>query len=88
MKKYCLLFILTLVLASCGTDSHHFKIDGHFLNLNQGEFYVYSPDGDINISIKTLVYQTGVDYIRKLLIKLGYKPHKKENNEFQDNDIK
>ena len=47
-----------------------------------------SPDGDINISIKTLVYQTGVDYIRKLLIKLGYKPHKKENNEFQDNDIK
>ena len=48
MKKYCLLFILTLVLASCGTDSHHFKIDGHFLNLNQGEFYVYSPDGDIN----------------------------------------
>ena len=48
MKKYCLLFILTLVLAACGTDSHHFKIDGHFLNLNQGEFYVYSPDGNID----------------------------------------
>lgn len=46
-----------------------------------------SPDGDININIKTLVYQTGVNYIRKLLIKLGYKPHK-ENDELQNNDIK
>lgn len=36
------------------------------------------PDGDIVISIKTLVYQQGVEYIRKLLLKLGYKPHKKE----------
>lgn len=36
------------------------------------------PEGDIMISIKTLVYQQGVEYIRQLLTKLGYKPHKKE----------
>lgn len=38
------------------------------------------PDGDTNISIKTLVYQTGVDYIRQLLLKQGYKPNPKEND--------
>ena len=36
---------LTLVLVSCGTRSGYFKIDGRFLHLNQGEFFVYSPDG-------------------------------------------
>lgn len=36
------------ILASCGTDSHHFKLDGRLLNLNQGEFYVYSTDGMVN----------------------------------------
>lgn len=38
-----------------------------------------TPNGDTNISIKTLVYQPGVDYIRKLLLNLGYKPNPKEN---------
>lgn len=32
-----------------------------------------TPDGDTNISIKTLVYQKGLDFIRKTLLKLGYK---------------
>ena len=31
------------------------------------------PDGEICINIKTLVYQKGVDYIKSLLEKLGYK---------------
>ncbi len=42
-----LLLLLTLVLVSCGTDGHHFKIEGRLINLNQGEFYVYSPDGGL-----------------------------------------
>ena len=33
---------------------------------------------EVRIFIKTLVYQKGLDYIRKLLNKLGYRP--KENN--------
>jgi hypothetical protein len=48
MKKITYLIFLTLVLASCGVDSGHFKIEGRLLNLNQGEFYVYSPDGGLN----------------------------------------
>lgn len=48
MKRVILFITLTLVLVSCETRSGYFKIDGRFLNLNQGEFYVYSPDGIIN----------------------------------------
>lgn len=62
MKKYSLvslLSFLTLLLASCGTDSHHFKIDGHLLNLNQGEFYVYSPDGSVTHGMDTIKVQAG-----------------------------
>ncbi len=31
------------------------------------------PNGDTNISFKTLIYQKGLDYIRKILTKHGYK---------------
>lgn len=48
MKRLYLLLLLTLVMVSCGTDGSHFKIDGHLLNLNQGEFYVYSTSGMIS----------------------------------------
>lgn len=47
MGKYIKLLLLALVVVSCGTDGQHFKIDGRLLHLNQGEFYVYSPDGDL-----------------------------------------
>lgn len=53
-EKCFLLFTILLLLTSCGTDSKHFKIEGRFLHLNQGEFFVYSPDGIIN----------GIDTIR------------------------
>ena len=50
MKKFAYLLFLftTLILASCGVGSGHFRFEGKFLNMNQGEFYVYSPDGGIN----------------------------------------
>lgn len=48
MKRLIFFISLTLVLVSCETKSGYFKIDGRFLNLNQGEFYVYSPDGIIS----------------------------------------
>ncbi len=47
MKKFSLLILLTLVLVACGTDGHHFEVEGKLTNLNQGEFYVYSPDNVI-----------------------------------------
>ena len=30
-----------------------------------------NPNGDVSINLKTVVYQKGIDYIRKRLIKKG-----------------
>lgn len=57
MKNY-ILILLTLVLVACGTDSQHFKIDGRLLNLNQGEFFVYSTDGLLQ-KIDTIKVEAG-----------------------------
>ena len=48
MKRLIYIFTLTLVLVSCGSRSGYFSFEGRLLNLNQGEFYVYSPDGVFN----------------------------------------
>lgn len=37
--------VFAFVLSSCSTDGGRFKIDARFLNMNQANFYVYSPDG-------------------------------------------
>lgn len=50
--------VAALVCTSCGTDSRHFRIDGRLLHLNQGQFYVYSPDGTIN-GLDTIKVQAG-----------------------------
>lgn len=50
--------VAALVCTSCGTDSRHFRLDGRLLHLNQGEFYVYSPDGTIN-GLDTIKVQAG-----------------------------
>ena len=54
-----LLSCVVLMLSACGTDSHHFSIDGRLLNLNQGEFYVYSPDGTVPHGMDTIKVQAG-----------------------------
>ena len=48
MKQLSFLLFFALILVSCGTDSHHFKIDGRLIHLNQGEFYIYSIDGIVD----------------------------------------
>ncbi|MES5006352.1 DUF4369 domain-containing protein [Prevotella disiens] len=47
MKQIVYFFLLSLLLVSCGGRSGYFKIDGRLLHINQGELYVYSPDGAI-----------------------------------------
>ena len=49
MKKFAYIISLFILLAltSCGVGNGRFKFEGKFLNMNQGEFYVYSPDGGI-----------------------------------------
>ncbi|MBQ6209049.1 MAG: DUF4369 domain-containing protein [Prevotella sp.] len=58
MKGKALAFFLALTLLSCGTDSRHFKFDGRFKHLNQGEFYVYSPDGGLD-GLDTIKVESG-----------------------------
>lgn len=62
MKHTLYFLLLTLVLVSCGADSRHFRIDGRLLNLNQGEFYVYSPDGAVD----------GIDTIKVMAGRFSY----------------
>lgn len=57
-KHLCLLALLSLLLVSCGTDSKHFKFEGRFLHLNQGEFYLYSEDGAVS-GIDTIKVEGG-----------------------------
>ncbi len=45
-------------MVSCGTPDDHFKIEGKFLNLNQGEFYIYSPEGIVD-GIDTIKVEGG-----------------------------
>ena len=40
--------LFIFLLTSCGPSSGYFKIEGRFLHINQGELYVYSPDGVID----------------------------------------
>lgn len=40
--------MLTLLLSSCGVDGSHFEIEGHLLNINQSDFYVYAENGSID----------------------------------------
>lgn len=58
LRNLLFFFAAVLLLTSCGEDSKHFKIEGRLLQMNQGEFYVYSDDGDIN-GIDTIKVQGG-----------------------------
>ena len=67
MKKFIGYILLTLVMVSCGAPSGRFRIEGRLRNFNQGEFYVYSPNGGI-VGIDTIrvregrfKYETGLD---------------------------
>ncbi len=48
MPKHLLTALLAMLLTACGVDSHHFKLKGRILNMNQGEFYVYDTEGVIS----------------------------------------
>ena len=56
--SFSLLLFFLFLLSSCGTRSGHFKIEGRFLHINQGELYVYSPDGGIS-GLDTIKIQAG-----------------------------
>lgn len=41
------LLSILFILSSCGSDNGKFRLEGRLRNFNQGEFWVYSPDGDM-----------------------------------------
>ena len=53
-----LLLYSFLLFTSCGGRSGYFKLEGRFLHLNQGEVYVYSPDGAID-GLDTIKIEAG-----------------------------
>lgn len=48
IRKILSVIFLALILVACGTPKGKFHLEGRFRHLNQGEFYVYSPDGAID----------------------------------------
>ena len=57
-KGAILLLLATWMLCSCGVDSDRFRLEGRLRNMNQGEFWVYSPDGGLN-GIDTIKVRDG-----------------------------
>ena len=58
MRRIAYILLFSLLLVSCGTRSGYFKMEGRFLHMNQGELYVYSPDGGIN-GLDTIKIEAG-----------------------------
>lgn len=56
------------VLMKNNIPKQHFVDEGYFRVI---ETKYTKPNGDVSINLKTVVYQKGVDYIRKRLIKKG-----------------
>lgn len=66
MRRITLYTLLVFTLLSCGGSKGRFRLKGEFKHLQQGEFYLYSPDGGLN-RIDTLRLQGGsFDYTTDL----------------------
>lgn len=50
--------LAALLLTACGVDGDKFRMEGRLRNINQGEFWVYSPDGGID-GIDTMQVRDG-----------------------------
>jgi len=74
MKKTSLFgLLMTLLLVSCGDSQKNFKIEGSFKGFNQGELYVYSMDGSlqldtIGVSRGEFVYQASINEPTTLVV--------------------
>ena len=54
------LFTSLLLFSSCGTNNGKFRLEGRLRNFNNGEFWIYSPDGDM-LGIDTIKVRDGVN---------------------------
>ena len=60
MRAWTLVLFLGVAasLASCGGESGKFRLEGRLRNMNQAEFWVYSPDGTID-GVDTIKVRNG-----------------------------
>ena len=62
------------LLSACGTDKHHFQMEGRFLNINQGEFYIYDLEGTtqgvdtIRVNAGRFAYETRCEHPATLML--------------------
>lgn len=59
MRKSIVLILLTLILAACGNEGERFSLEGRFLHLDQGEFYIYSLSGGTITGLDTIKVESG-----------------------------
>lgn len=65
-KQIAILLLAALVLASCGGKKSGFQLSGRLLSINQGQFYVYSAEGDVE-GIDTITVRAGrFEYSKEL----------------------
>ena len=57
-KQFIALLSVILLLSACGVDSNKFRLTGRLRNINQGMFWIYSPDGAIE-GIDTIQVHNG-----------------------------
>lgn len=62
--------IFAFMLSACSSGSGSMKIDARFLNMNQANFFVYSPDGVID-GIDTIAVQGGRFTYEKEIARTG-----------------
>ena len=58
MKRILPLIFFSLLFFSCGNSNGFFKMEGRLLHMNQGELYLYSPDGVIE-GLDTIKVEAG-----------------------------
>ena len=57
-QQFIALLSVVLLLSACGVDSNKFRLEGRLRNINQGMFWIYSPDGVIE-GIDTIQVRDG-----------------------------
>jgi len=65
-KNIILPLLVAMILTACGGNSNEFRLKGRLLGINQGEFYVYSVEGDVE-GMDTIVVKAGrFEYAKEL----------------------
>ncbi len=74
LLTFLLFYLFTFTFLSCGTENGRFRIKGHLQNMNQAEFYIYSPDAGfmkvdtIRVDKGSFVYETSLEKLATYIL--------------------